>query len=53
VRVAQYSSIHWVRAALRRFSGEFGRELKDNTVRDWVKAYQNELQKKRRSAEPG
>jgi hypothetical protein len=28
VRVAQYGSVHGVRAALRRFSGEFGREQK-------------------------
>ena len=52
-RVAQYGSVHGVRAAMRRFRGELGRELKETTVRDWVKAYKKELQNKRRSAEPG
>ena len=33
-RVAQYAGgIHGVRAAIRRFSCEFGKELKENTVR--------------------
>ena len=29
------------------------KELKENTVRDWIISYQRELQNKRRSAEPG
>jgi transposase-like protein len=48
-RVAQYGSVHGVQPVLRRFSEEFDRELKENTVRDWIKAYQKELQNKRRS----
>ena len=50
VLVAQYSNVNGVRAAVQRFSSEFSKE---NTVRDWVKAYQRELQNKRRSAEHG
>ena len=52
-RAAQYAGIYGVRAAVRRFSTELGKELKENTVRDWVKRYQTELHNKRRSAEPG
>ena len=52
-QVAQNGSVHGVCAAMRRFRGELGRELKETTVRDWVKAYKKELQNKQRSAEPG
>ena len=52
-RVAQYGSVHGVRAAMRRFRGELSGELKETTVRDWVKTYKKELQNKRRSVGPG
>ena len=52
-RVAQYGSINGVQAAVRRFSGEFSKELKKNTVQDCVKVNQKELQKKQKSAEIG
>ena len=53
-RVAKYGSVNGVRAAVRRFSSEFCKELKETTVRDWVKSYNAELKKKRESSgEPG
>ena len=52
-RVGRYGSVNGVRAAVRRFSSEFSKELKETTVQDWVKSYQKELQKKRTSSEPG
>ena len=52
-RVAKYGSTNGVRAAFRRFSDELGKDLNENTMRDWVKAYQKEPQKKRKSMEFG
>jgi len=37
-KVARYGSSHGVLAAVKRFSREFEKDLKENTVRDWVKA---------------
>ena len=45
-QVARYASTNGVRAAVRHFSMKFGKDLKENTVRDWVKAYNKELQSK-------
>ena len=42
-KVAEYASVNGVRAALRHF-GEKGKQLKENTVRDWVKAYRQQIQ---------
>ncbi len=52
-QVATYGSTSGVRAAVKRFSKEFGKELKENTVRDWVKAYEKELQRKRAMIDVG
>ena len=52
-QVANYSSIHGVRAAVRSFSKMFGKDLKETTVRDWVKAYKKEIQRKRSLTEIG
>ena len=52
-QVATYISTHSVRAAIKHFSKAFGKDLKENTVRDWVKAYKKELQRKRSVAEIG
>ena len=41
-----YASTNGVCAAVRHFSVKFGKDLKDNTVRDWVKAYNKELRSK-------
>ena len=38
-KVAEYASSHGVHAALRHYNQKNGKELKENTVRDWVKAY--------------
>ena len=43
-RVAMYGSVSGTRAAVKRFSKEHGKDLKENTLRDWIKAYQRELQ---------
>ena len=48
-RVAKYGSVNRVRAAVRQFSSELCKELKENTVRDWVKSYNAELKNKRES----
>ena len=53
VRVATYGSINGAHAAVKRFSKEFAKDLKENTVRDWIKAYQKELQRKRTLADIG
>ena len=53
VQVARYASTNGVRAAVRHFSVKFGKDLKENTVRDWVKAYNKELQSKSASTEIG
>ena len=42
-QVATYTSTHSVRVAIKHFSKAFGKDLKENTVRDWVKAYKKEL----------
>ena len=42
-QVAQYGSVNGALAAVWRFSSEFSKELKENTIRDWVKTYQKEL----------
>ena len=47
-KVAEYVSTHGVRAALRHYNQKNGKELKENTVRDWVKAYKKELHSKRK-----
>ena len=52
-QVARYASTNGVRAAVRHFSVKFGKDLKENTVRDWVKAYNKELQSKSASTEIG
>lgn len=52
-QVANYGSVHGVRAAVRHYSKELGKELKENTVRDWVKAFKKELQRKCSLAEIG
>ena len=53
-RVTKYGNVNGVQAAIRRFSNEFCKDLKENTVRDWVKLYNTELKKKRGSSgEPG
>jgi len=52
-KVARYGSSHGVLAAVKRFSREFEKDLKENTVRDWVKAYNKELQSKCASTETG
>ena len=52
-QVAKCGSTNGVRAAVKRFSKEFEKELKENTVRDWVKAYSRELGRKRTSTEIG
>ena len=46
-RVAKYAYFGGVRPAVKRFSNEFGKDLRENTVRDWVKAYRKELGRKR------
>ena len=51
--MAKYGSENGVMAALRRFSRELGRDLKENTVRDWVKAYRKEIQKQQSSTKIG
>ena len=50
---AQVASTNGVRPAMKHFNKVFGKELKENTVRDWVKLYKRELQKKRSSTEVG
>ena len=35
-QVAKYGSTNRVRAAVKRFSNVFGKDLKESTVRDWV-----------------
>ncbi len=52
-QVAKYGSTSGVRAAVKRFSKEFGKDLKENTVRDWVKAYKKEIGRKRSSTDIG
>ena len=52
-KVARYGSSHGVLAAVKRFSREFEKDLKENTVRDWVKAYNKELRSKCASTETG
>ena len=52
-QVAKYGSTNGVRAAVKRFSKVFGKDLKESTVRDWVKAYDKELRRKRTSTEIG
>ena len=52
-RVAKYGSENGVMAALRRFSRELGRDLKENTVRDWIKVYRKEIQKQQSSTKIG
>lgn len=42
--MAKYATTFGVCAAVRHFSKEFGRDVKENTVRDWVRAYGKELQ---------
>ena len=44
--LVEYGSTYGVRAAVKHFSKEFGKDLKENTVRDWVKAYNRELRRK-------
>ena len=43
-RVATYGSVNGARAAVKCFSKELGEDLKENTLREWIKAYQKELQ---------
>ena len=43
-RVTTYGSVNGACAALKCFSKELGKDLKENTLRDWIKAYQKELQ---------
>ena len=52
-QVAKYAGIHGVRAAIKHFSKVFSKDLKENTVRDWVKTYKKELQRKRSATEIG
>ena len=52
-RVAKYAYFGGVRPAVKRFSKEFGKDLRENTVRDWVKAYRKELGRKRTLTEIG
>ena len=52
-RVAKYGNTNGVRADVRYYSNELRKDLKENTARDWAKAYQKELQKKRKSMEMG
>ena len=42
-QVVRYASTNGVRAAVRHFSMKFGKDLKENAVRDWVKVYNKEL----------
>ena len=53
MKVAKYGSSNGVAAAVKRFSKEFEKDLKENTVRDWVKAYNKELRSKCTSTEIG
>ena len=50
-RVATYGSINGA-CAIKHFSKELGKDLKENMVRDWIKAYQ-ELRRKRTLADIG
>ena len=52
-QVARYASTNGVRAAVRHFSVKFGKDLKKNTVRDWVKVYNKELRSKSASTDIG
>jgi len=52
-KVAKYGSSNGFAAAVKRFSKEFEKDLKENTVRDWVKAYNKELRSKCTSTEIG
>ena len=45
-KVAKYATMHGVCAAVSHFSKEFSKDLKENTMRDWVKAYAKEFPKK-------
>ena len=51
--MTKYGSTSGVRAAVKCFSKEFRKDLKENTVRDWVKAYEKELRRKRTLTEIG
>ena len=51
--MAKYAYFGGVRPAVKRFSKEFGKDLRENTVRDWVKAYRKELGRKRTLTEIG
>ena len=51
--IARYGSTNGVCAAVRHFSVKFGKDLKENTVRNWVKAYNKELQNKSDSTKIG
>ena len=44
--MAKYGSTYGIRAAVTHFSKEFGKVLKEDTVRDCINAYNKELQRK-------
>ena len=46
MQVATYASIHIFCTVIENFSKAFGKDLKENMVRDWIKAYNKELQRK-------
>ena len=52
-QVARYASTNGVCAAVRYFRVKFDKDLKENTMRDWVKAYNKELRSKSASTEIG
>ena len=49
----RYVSTNIACVAVSHFDLKFGKDLKENTVRDWVKAHNKELQSKSASTEIG
>ena len=47
--VAKYAAEHGMTKVIRRFSGDFGKTLKESTIRGWKKAYLQELHKRKKS----
>ena len=47
--VAKHGSTYGFRAAIKHFSKKFGKDLKQNTISEWIKVYINKLGQKRTS----
>ena len=47
--MAKHGSTYGFRAAIKHFSKKFGKDLKQNTISEWIKVYINKMGQKRTS----